>query len=177
MFTKARPRAYNRHGFSLIEFTIYFFLVLLLSTLVIHWVSSSHIRMSRVGNKCLQSLAVCAAADCLMRDLYTAPSDLEKWKLCDESAGYVFCAGSLDVGFACDEGSLVRSEGTYNTTAGAWSTRKKSVIARDVTACTLTRVFAEKSNQVRQLVLNIRSRKADHEYTAQHTITIRNGTV
>jgi len=168
---------HKKNGFSLIEFLIYFFLVLLLSTLVIHWVTSSHIRMSSVGNRCLQSLAVCAAVDCLMRDLYAAPYDLREWKLCDDALGYVWHVGTLDIGLSCSDGILVRSEGVYNGTSHEWTARKKSVIAQDITSCTLTRVLSENGGQVRQIQMKMQSKVYDHEYRVQQNISIRNGAV
>lgn len=129
----------EKPGFTVTEFLVYFFLLMLVTTLTVHWVVSSHVRIAYNRAHTLTFIECSCAHDVLARDLRCAPTEVQSWKVFGDGQ-WVWRTPEGDVGWELDDGLLVRSHGLYNMVTRTWIKRIRSLVARGVERCSLSRI-------------------------------------
>ena len=118
-------------GFSLLEFLVYFLLLILFGTLLFHGAVSMHLQLTKAGRQGAAVLSLHAAADVLTRDLRTVPAEQTYWKKITDHE-LVWQTGNTTCGWRIEKNQLCRYEGTYDGKKRQWSKRTKSVVADGV---------------------------------------------
>jgi len=128
---KARGMAIATKGFTLIEWVLYFFLILLVLTVIFHFSATVQQQLVHWGRRSDALSQLCVVQDLFSRDLSCAPIDLKQWDVVT-SENIAWWQKNVRISWEFHEGTLVRVEKDSNQSTNKRS-RKKSVIARNIT--------------------------------------------
>ena len=126
---------FNSKGFLLVEYLLYFLLLLFLVMIVFQFSSSMYQCLIISSQRCNKMIALCAAQDLLVRDLQSAPAEKTRWKKIAKSL-LIWQGKKNDIGWMLDGEKLFRLEGTYSTSRGLWLKKIKSLVANNITQLT-----------------------------------------
>lgn len=133
------------HGFSTLEFLIYFSIMTFFSCLVTHaWWRFHHLigihadESNRVNLYC--------AHDLLVRDLMQASPDRMTWYVQDQH--FIWRTSACDVGWELSEQKLFRSQGSFNFYTATWSKRTRCLIADTIEHLQLTMHYKDENVRI-----------------------------
>lgn len=145
----------NVHGFTVLEWMIYFFLVLVVVTGVFQFAAGVRRHVVAVSEQvgCISHAS--AALDALVRDLALAPQKLDEWQeQGPEKIAWKY--GNTLIAWEVEEGNvLVRKEKTMDQATHMWKPTKKSVVARDVDSFRAVPLFALHGPQKERLMVGV----------------------
>jgi len=123
-------------GFTLIEWVLYFFLLLLVLTIIFHFSATVQQQLVHWGRRSDSLSQLSVAQDLFFRDVSCAPIELNQWDVL-ASEHIAWWQEKVRISWEFHEGTLMRVEKDGNKSENKRS-RKKSVIARNITAVHFT---------------------------------------
>jgi len=133
---KAKGMAISTKGFTLIEWVLYFFLILLVLTIIFHFSATVQQQLVLWGRRSDSLSELCVAQDLFFRDVSSAPIWLNQWDVLT-SEHIAWRQEKVSISWEFHEGTLMRVEKDGNQSKNK-RLRKKSVIARNITAVQFT---------------------------------------
>jgi len=115
---------------------------------------------------------LCAALDCITRDLYVVPYDNSKWNKM-ESNEISWKKQQKMLGWRFNKSKLVRVEGSYNKKKKRWRTKTKSLAADLLSDCRF--IINQSDGQIVGLTVVVTSTQNGHQTYFERTIALRTG--
>ena len=132
---KVKGMATNTQGFMLVEWLVYFFLILLVLTIIFHFSATIQKQLVFWGRRSETFSDLCVAQDLFFRDVSSAPIELNQWdKLEADSIAWRY--NKVIISWEFHDKTLVRVEKGRDRRVK--NSRKKSVIARNIAAVQFT---------------------------------------
>jgi hypothetical protein len=127
---------YNKPGFLLMEFSVYFFLLVLLAT----FIGSFMVTAQRTGKKQRAEhyalLNSWFAADRFVTDIRQAPMSEKEWKKMDQDC-LVWRHKANEIGWVVEDSVLYRVEGTWHDATQSWGKHTKNLVAQKIKTCVM----------------------------------------
>lgn len=133
-------------GFSLVEFLIYLCMIFLLGMILLQGAARMQTAFVSHSESVKLFMQLQSAQDALMRDLYSASSDVAAWKILSPEE-IVFKNNGDDIGWSVRDNALYRVAGTYDQQTKAWSRTTKSLIAMDIRECFFTMKYDDRDSK------------------------------
>lgn len=113
----------SKQGFTLLEVTIFFALLMLISVLAMSGFTALHARVKQQSKRTNRITEVATALDVVVRDLQQMESGLKK----QQAAGYVWSGVTADIGWSLEGARIIRTQGKYDPVKNAWHAATKNV--------------------------------------------------
>ena len=133
---RVRGMAINTKGFTLIEWVLYFFLILLVLTIIFHFSATVQQQLVHWGKRSDSLSQLCVVQDLFFRDVSCAPIGLDQWDVL-ASEHIAWRQEKVRISWEFHKGTLMRVENDGNKSENKKSI-KKSVIARNIAAVQFT---------------------------------------
>jgi hypothetical protein len=124
-------RSTLQKGYLALEFSVYFFLTVLMVMLTLEWAVAYYAQCTARVTQNVQEQEISGAHSVLERDLYQACHYVQNWK---KISGHecIWTVQDKDIGWCIKDQSLVRMQGSYNAHAGRWHAYTTALIAQCV---------------------------------------------
>lgn len=130
----------NTHGFTLIEWLVYFFLIITVLTGIFHFVATTQQQVIKLGKGSRMISQLSAAQDLLARDIASSPAMQNQWKQIGPDA-LSWKQGDEKISWSLQKKNL------YRTKSGS----RKSVVARGLLRAEFVPQFGP-NNTVRSIM-------------------------
>ncbi len=167
----------NKHGFSLVELLVYIMVSSMLMVCTMHWITASLMQQRVYSSHGAQAMELCAAHDCIVRDIIQASADAYTWHCTSPSDG-VWHSNGADVGWRLESNRLVRLQGSYCYEQEAWRECVKSCIATCIQSFSMAVHCArDDSSRVSHVDMNLVATDVGQPGALSSSTFIRNGNV
>ncbi len=167
-------------GFTMIEWTIYFFLVMVVVTGIFQYVAGVRQHLVGLAQQSSALSQLSAAQDACVRDLSAAPNNIDQWHELGP-ASLAWHSGQTMCCWAVEEGMLVRREKNFDVTKKVWRSAHKSVVARGHVELKAVPLYAPRKIQNKHLIVGIElwlsCVESSKKLTVHKTVTLKNGRV
>lgn len=174
---KARKIATTTKGFMLIEWLVYFFLLLLTLTLIFHFSATIQQQLVFWGRRSEALSQLCVAQDLFSRDVSSAPIELNQWDVL-KSESIAWRQKNVTTSWEFHNKRLVRVKkgGDQRVNRGS---KKKSVIARNIAAVHFTPHYKRNAipgceKVIQSISCRLKMVVAKKPYELERTVLLRN---
>lgn len=170
---------FSARGFTIIEWTIYFFLVMVVVTGIFHYVVGVRHHLVAMGRQSGALSQLCAAQDACVRDLQGASNEVAYWhELGPESLAWQ--KGHIIYCWAVESGLLVRREKVFDPLKKSWKSLHKSVVTHGHVEFVVVPIYApQKTQDKEQIVVGMElcfsCEELGQKVRVQKTVTFKNG--
>lgn len=170
---KARGMATTTQGFMLVEWLVYFFLILLVLTIIFHFSATVQQQLVFWGRRSETFSQLCVTQDLFARDVSSAPIELNQWDVL-ESESIAWRHNKVITSWEFHDKTLMRVE-----KGGDRNTRKKSVIARNIAAVQFIPHYKKNAipgfeKVIQSISCRIKIVVAKKTYELERTVLLRN---
>lgn len=117
----------NKKGFSLIEFTVYFFITIVVFIMLFNFFLTTNFYVQKQEQQCNTCINLSTAHMMLQRDIFASPAERSAWHVLTNTE-IVWRSDKKACGWVLDDGNLYRIEGSYHN---GWQTKKKSLVLKN----------------------------------------------
>lgn len=164
----------NNCGFTIIEWLIYFFILISVFVCVFHFITRIQLNLINISNKSGIVSQISVAHDAIEKDLSVSPCDLEMWnEITEERIAYKM--NNLKIIWDFSKKNLYRIEEKIDLQQKKRVAQKKSVVARNISQVTFIPHYTEDTSANKKRMLHRMDCTIEHEaYTSKRTTVIKN---
>lgn len=168
-------------GFTLLEWVIYFFLTIVVVTLMFEYVVGVRRHVVGITQQASTLAQLSAAHDACVRDVSAAAERQGQWRVVGPSS-LVWQKGTMQCSWSVEEGALVRRERLFDAVKKEWKPVHKSVVARGNIVLHVVPLYAQttSAHQEQRLVgleILLAGEERGKKISVHSTIAFKNGIV
>jgi len=161
----------NKAGFTIIEWLIYFFLIIFVLTGLFHFVATTQQRLLGLSTKSSEIAQLVGAQDGLAGDIAVAPTDPEVWTVLAQDK-LAWTKKKKKICWSFEKGKLYRCEQRFDAQKKEWKKKRKAIVCRSV-----EQVYFEPNYKTffgKQVLGSVTCRLQQRGQTIERTVLLRN---
>jgi len=163
----------NQSGFTIIEWMIYFFLIVFVLTGLFHFATKTQQKLLSLSKKSGIVAHLCGAQDGLAQDIAVAPINLQAWDTLSKEQ-IAWTQKKKKICWNCEKKTLYRSEQVFDEKIKAWLKKKKIVVCRNVTSVFFDPNYRKVPWEKKPFLSSITCKLQQGSYMVERTVLLRN---